>query len=283
MKKKIVLLLFLTNFIFGSDPITIDSLFKKQLGIRSITTLEYLSSGNADFYRTYPYINAYNNGKNYTDNRQLSFRQLFIYSLNENLDITFGGRFSFVSSDYVANDFSRQTANHWEFNSLSAGFIYATESFKGFIPQISFDIGALDRMTILNQRKNFYAKSASLQFALKNYSDPLISSFYIGGAYNQDLKFDAGKINFGNAVFAGFNGSIILSPKISLDLSFQQTYQEASTHNGEKYTQNYSIPTMSLGFTYSLDDNTAFSISGTGSGSSSAPSSIFSLSLWKKF
>jgi len=210
-------------------------------------------------------------------------RQSFLYSFNESLDLSFGGRASYVSSDYVANDLSRKTSDDWDLNSLSLGFIYTGSSFKNFIPQLSFDLSLFDRITMLNQKKNFFSKSASLQFAFKNYSDPLVSSLYIGVAYSGNLHFSAGKVNFGNAIFAGFNGSIILSPKVSLDLSFQQTYQEASKHNNNKYTQNYSIPTLSLGFTYSLDDDTALSISGTGSGSSSAPSSIFSLSLWKKF
>jgi len=36
VKKLIIILLYL-NFSFASDPITLDSLFKKQLGIRSIS------------------------------------------------------------------------------------------------------------------------------------------------------------------------------------------------------------------------------------------------------
>ncbi|MCX2682968.1 nucleoid-structuring protein H-NS [Campylobacter sp. MIT 21-1685] len=66
-------------------------------------------------------------------------------------------------------------------------------------------------------------------------------------------------------------------------MGFQQSFQEASKHNGTKYTQNYSIPTLSLGFTYSLTDRSALSISGASSSSSSAPNSVVSLSLWRKF
>lgn len=57
MKKILVLFIFLTCA-FGSDPISFDSLFKKQIGLRSITSLEYLSSGNADFYNSKPYVSV---------------------------------------------------------------------------------------------------------------------------------------------------------------------------------------------------------------------------------
>ena len=41
-------------FAFASDLITVDSLFKPQYGIRSITTLSLLTTGNANSYRLYP-------------------------------------------------------------------------------------------------------------------------------------------------------------------------------------------------------------------------------------
>ena len=70
MKKILVLFIFFTCA-FGSDPISFDSLFKKQIGLRSITSLEYLSSGNADFYNSKPYVSVFNDGKNCLDNKQI--------------------------------------------------------------------------------------------------------------------------------------------------------------------------------------------------------------------
>lgn len=98
--------------------------------------------------------------------------------------------------------------------------------------------------------------------SFKTYSDPIILSLYFGFGYNENLKFGENAVNFGNAYYAGFDGSIILSPKVSLDIGFQQSYQEASRYNGRAYTGNYSIPTISLGFSYSFDDDTAISLSG---------------------
>ncbi|TLD79718.1 nucleoid-structuring protein H-NS, partial [Helicobacter sp. MIT 11-5569] len=47
-----------TSIAFASDPITMDSLFKKQIGLRSITSISYLSSGNAYIYNMYPTLVA---------------------------------------------------------------------------------------------------------------------------------------------------------------------------------------------------------------------------------
>ena len=50
--KKIVWICLLSSLL-ASDTITIDSLYKKQYGLRSITTLSILSSGNANTYSLY--------------------------------------------------------------------------------------------------------------------------------------------------------------------------------------------------------------------------------------
>ncbi|MCX2682967.1 nucleoid-structuring protein H-NS [Campylobacter sp. MIT 21-1685] len=173
--KKIILLLLCTLHSFASDPITIDSLFKRQLGLRSISTLEYISSGNTDFYKTYPYVSAYNDGKNYTDNRQLSLRQTLVYSLHKSFDLSLSARGSYVSSDYRTVTGARATSDTLEFNSFNLGFIYTTSSIRDFIPQFSFDFSLFDRIKMLDEKKNFTAKSASLQFALKRYTDPLVA------------------------------------------------------------------------------------------------------------
>lgn len=48
--------------------------------------------------------------------------------------------------------------------------------------------------------KTFSFKSFSAQLALKNYSDPVVSSLYIGGVYNGKRNFDYGKLEYGNTL-----------------------------------------------------------------------------------
>lgn len=270
---------------FASDPISFDSLFKKQIGLRSITSIEYLSSGNADFYNSKPYVSVFNDGRTYLDNKQISLRQTLIYSLNQSFDLLLNAKASYIRSDIEEGFLSTiySTEQRANFDSVGVGGIFSFGSLGAFIPQISLNLSAFERVRFDGIIQNFYAKNASVQVSFKTYSDPLILSLYAGFGYNGNLKFKGNAVNFGNAYYAGFDGSIVLSPKVSLDIGFQQSYQEASTYNGKQYTGNYSIPTISLGFSYSFDDDTAISLSGTGSGSNSSPSSIFAISLWKKF
>ncbi|EJR3980992.1 hypothetical protein NX652_001429 [Campylobacter coli] len=60
MKKIYLVFMVLVNCVFASDELNIDSLFKKQIGLRSITSFSLLSTGNANSYSLYPNIT---NGK----------------------------------------------------------------------------------------------------------------------------------------------------------------------------------------------------------------------------
>ncbi|EDO9473339.1 hypothetical protein GU797_07750 [Campylobacter coli] len=60
MKKIFLTFMVLVNCVFASDELSIDSLFKKQIGLRSITSFSLLSTGNANSYSLYPNIT---NGK----------------------------------------------------------------------------------------------------------------------------------------------------------------------------------------------------------------------------
>ncbi|WP_233704082.1 hypothetical protein [Helicobacter mesocricetorum] len=170
------------------------------------------------------------------------------------------------------------------FDSLWVGGIYTGSSLWSiFVPQVTLQSGILQREKHFDERKSFIFKSFSAQFALRNYSDPIVSSVYIGGVYNADRKFNYGKLKYGNNINFGLDMSIVLSPKVSLDVGLQQRFQTASAFEGRKTSNSYSIPTFSLGATYSLNSDTAISVSGTAGGSSSAPDSVFTISFWKKF
>ena len=74
--------------------------------------------------------------------------------------------------------------------------------------------------------------------------------------------------------------SIILSPKVSLDIALDQRYQMESKTDGYKVSNSKSIPTMSLGATYVLTPKTSLSISGSAGGSLGGPESNFSFLVW---
>ncbi|EFU2380244.1 hypothetical protein L1T50_001965, partial [Campylobacter coli] len=56
MKKIFLAFMVLVNCVFASDELNIDSLFKKQIGLRSITSFSLLSTGNVNSYSLYPNI-----------------------------------------------------------------------------------------------------------------------------------------------------------------------------------------------------------------------------------
>lgn len=273
------------SFASASDPITMDSLFKKQIGLRSITSVSFLSSGNAYLYNMYPTLVAQPDTKTWTDTKQLSINQTFIYTLTPKFDLLVSGSGSYKQNEYMSYlDFSYHTERSFDFDSLWVGGIYTADTIaEMFVPQITLQGSVIQREEHFDETKNFALKSFSAQLAFKNYSDPVISSLYVGGVYNAERKFDYGKLEYGNSLYFGFDMSVILSPKISLDAGLEQRLQSGSRFEGRKTSNSYSIPTFSLGATYSLNADTALSVSGTAGGSSSAPDSVFTMSLWKKF
>lgn len=286
MFKKIFLSLgFLNAVSFASDPITMDSLFKKQIGLRSITSVSFLSSGNAYIYNIYPTLVVQPDTKMWTDTKQLSLNQTFIYTLAPKFDLLVSGSGSYKQNEYFSYlGFDYTTEKSFDFDSLWIGGIYTADTIAGmFVPQITLQGGVLQREEHFDETKNFTFQSFSAQLAFKNYSDPVISSLYVGGIYNRERIFNYGNLEYGNSLFFGFDMSVILSPKVSLDAGLEQRFQSSAKFEGRKTSNSYSIPTFSLGITYSLNAETALSVSGNAGGSSSAPDSVFTFSLWKKF
>ena len=216
MKKFIFILAVLSSCLFASDELNIDSLFKKQIGLRSITSLSLLSTGNPHSYYIYPNIGVNGDLNVWNDTKQLYLNQTFIYTLTPSFDLLVSGGGNYARQEYnniVSGAYtSKNTLN---FDSLWLGFIYTGESIADFVP---------------------------------------------GG----DL-------------------SIVLSPKITLDLGAEQRFQTEQKINGIKNSELRSIPTISGGSTYSINQDTAISVNASLGGSSTAPDAIFGINLWKKF
>ncbi len=272
-------LLFLTSTLLASDELNIDNLFKKQIGLRSITSFSLLSTGNANTYSLYPNISIGGDTTLWDDTKQLSLNQAFIYTLMPKFDILVSGSGSYTRKEYT--DTSNQ--NRIGFDNLWLGFIYTGKSIADFIPQITFQTAIIQRESSATEDKSFYLKSQSLQATLRGYSDPVVYSIYSGLGYNAKREFKIGKIDYGHSLYIGGDLSIILSPKITLDLGAEQRFQTKQKINGNQTSNIRSIPTFSVGSTYSLNATTAISVNANFGGSSAAPDAIFGLTLWKKF
>lgn len=284
MKKIIVTALLSACTVFSSDAITIDSLFKKQIGLRSVTKFSLLSSGNANSYMIYPNISQSSDPTVWNDTKELFLNQTFIYSLSSKLDIITSFEGSYARKEFTdvrTSEFKHENVS--SFNSLWIGATYTFDSIDELIPQVTLQTAVLKREQAAEETKNFYFQSHSLKASIKGYSDPAIYSLYVGYGHNNPRKFNFARVDFGDTYFFGGDLSIALSPKITLDIGAQQSFQTKQKIDAHTTSNLRSISTYSVGSTYSLGDNSAISFSVDLGGSSSAPDSLFGISLWKKF
>ena len=152
MKK--LLFLCCAGVLCASDLIGVDSLFKQQSGIRSITSLSLLSTGNPNSYRIYPNISV--EGADYVveDTKVLSLRQTLIYTLIKDLDIltSFGGNYR-REEVFDFNTFSYTGNNLFSFNSWWIGLMYSAPKVFDFVPQITVQTSIIEREKILDEKR----------------------------------------------------------------------------------------------------------------------------------
>lgn len=112
MKKIYLVFMVLVNCVFASDELNIDSLFKKQIGLRSITSFSLLSTGNANSYSLYPNITIGGDPTIWNDTKQVFLTQTFIYTITPKFDILISGGGSYARQEYTnffTNEYSRKT------------------------------------------------------------------------------------------------------------------------------------------------------------------------------
>ena len=214
MKK--LLFLCCAGVLCASDLIGVDSLFKQQSGIRSITSLSLLSTGNPNSYRIYPNISI--EGADYVveDTKVLSLRQTLIYTLIKDLDIltSFGGNYR-REEVFDFNTFSYTGNNLFSFNSWWIGLMYSAPKVFDFVPQITVQTSIIEREKILDEKKNFYVHSQSFKASLRSYSDPIVYSVYASFDHNKQRKFDGGRISC-----MAMESTLVLMPRSFLAPSF---------------------------------------------------------------
>ncbi|MDD3598079.1 hypothetical protein [Sulfuricurvum sp.] len=282
-KKYLLPLLGCVSFVFASDPVTLDSMFQNQQGLRSITTFQTLSSGNANTFATYPDLVAVDEGKYYQDVKIFSVTQTFLYDITQKFDALVSANGSIKRKEYYDFFDGYGHQNTTEFDSLWVGGTYSFDAIDDFKPYLTLQASLYQKEHYLDSTKNTYANSYSAKLAFRNYSDPVISTLYVGTMYNRAKEIAGYKVENGNVFSAGLDFSIILSPKIALDLGAEQRYQTETKIDGVAYSNAAAISTMTIGATYSMSSKNSLSISSSIGGSSKSPDSIFSVSLWHKF
>lgn len=276
-------LLLSSKYLIASDAITIDSIFKNSSGLRSITSLQFLASSGSKTFITYPALVSVNDGNILVDSKTTSLNETLLYSYNSKIDIILNANGSYENQQYVnSNGFANSDSTN--FNSLWMGFNYQLDAILGeFKPSIEFQIPIFEKYHYQNKTANNSLKAFSTKFSLRNYSDPLVSSFYISVLKNFEKNVGDIKVQYPDSYAIGLDMSLILNQRVSLNLNFAQRYQTPLKENSQKVNPSTTLPTMGFGATYSLNENNSFTISSSIGTSSNAPDSIVTASLWHKF
>lgn len=282
-RKYLLLLLGCAGIAFASDPVTLDSMFQNQQGLRSVTTFQTLSSGSSNSFNMYPDLVVVDDGKYYQDVKIFSVNQTFLYDITQNFDVLITASGSVKRKEYFDffNGYGHE--NSTDFDSLWIGGTYSFDTIGDFKPYLTVQASVYQKERYLDSTKNTYGNSYSAKLAFRNYSDPVISTLSIGAIYNGSKEIAGYNVNNGNAFSAGLDFSIILSPKIALDIGTEQRYQTETKIDGVAYSNAAIISTLSIGATYSVNPKNSLAVSGTMGGSSKSPDSILSVSLWHKF
>ena len=281
--KYILFLVFLCNTIYASNAITIDSIFKKNNGIRSISSLDIVTSNNTRSFSSYPSISSFDDGSNTTETRQTILNQTILYGYSSKVDLLFSSSFIYDRTTYAGENSSYSKNSH-SVDGLWFGFKYDFDSIsEQFKPSITLQTALYQNTTYQNKDARYNLKSFSLKYALKNYSDPLISN--ISFSTTQNLKRDVGnkEIKLPDTYNIGLNLSLILNPKVSLNFTFDNTYQTKMKEDDYIVNDSTILATMGFGVTYSLNEKNAFTFNSKIGTSANAPDSTISFSLWHKF
>jgi hypothetical protein len=273
----------LSQQLIASDAITIDSIFKHNNGLRSSTTLDFITSGSGRRFSTYPALIGIDDGSVLVDSKKAALNQTFLYALNEKTDLIVSANGSFGDLQYAdSNGFSNSTDTN--FDSLWLGINYQFDTlFAEFIPSITVQVPLFEKSFYQNSHSDDSLKAFSAKLSLKNYSDPLVSTFYISTTQNFERKIGTKDIKYPDSYSLGLDLSLILNPKASINFNFEQRYQSVLKENARETNPSTTLPTMGLGATYSINQTNSVTISSSVGNSSSSPDSVVSLSLWHKF
>ncbi len=206
-----------------------------------------------------------------------------MYDFTENFDAMITATGSIKRREYYDSFSGYGHEDSTDLDSLWVGGTYSFDAIDDFKPYLTLQAAIYQKERYLDSAKNTYANSYSAKLAFRNYSDPVISTLHVGAIYNVAKDIGGYKVNNGNSFSAGLDFSIILSPKIALDIGAEQRYQTETKIDEITYSNAATISTMTIGATYSMSSKNSLAVSSSIGGSSQSPDSILSISLWHKF
>lgn len=279
---KMIVLLFFFSTLQASNEITIDSLFQKEKGLRSITSVSFLSSGSPRTFNLYPQINSYDDGTIITQTKTLALNQTLLYAYTSKLD--FISNFSLETQKIDFLEESIKSKSDTEFSNFWIGAKYDFDKkIYDFKQSLTLQIALLENSHYQNHKEKSYLKSFNLRYANTAYLDPVVVTIYLETIQNFKKDIGIHTVEYPNIYTFGIDTNIILNPKISLSLNFQESYQSDMKEDSKKVNPSTILSQIGFGVNYNINSKNALIISTSTGTSSVAPDSRLSFSLWHKF
>lgn len=268
---------------YASDAITVDSIFKQNEGLRSITTINFISANNTRVFSSYPVTSSLDDGSSISETQKLSLNETLLYSYNPETDILISGNYSSDKTTYIGeNDTYHKTSNN--IDSLWIGLSYSLETiFEQFKPSLSFQTAVVQNNQYQSTESTESFKNFYLKYSMRNYSDPLISTISFSSTQNLKYTIAEKEINPSDSYSISLDISLILNPKISLNMGFNNTYQTSLRENSYVINDSTILSDMGFGVSYIINEKNSFTFNSQIGTSANTPNSITSFSLWHKF
>lgn len=255
------ILLIISSQIFASDVISIDSLFKKEKqDFRLITNVDIINSNGTRKFSSYPILLSYDDGTHITETQRMIFGQTLMYGLNQNLDLFLTYNILNNKINYVDfNSNSSKSNSDITFDSLYIGGNYNFDNllFDEFQQSITFQTALLQNINYQNEDKDYSLKDYNLKYAIKSFSDPLISILYLGTNQTLERNTNNRNIDLPDSYMMGFDLFLILNPNISLNLNTEHSYQTSMKEDSIKVNNSTILSTIGFGVTYNMSENNA--------------------------
>ncbi len=118
-----------------------------------------------------------------------------------------------------------------------------------------------------------------MKYAIKSFSDPLISILYLGTNQTLERNTNNRNIDLPDSYMMGFDLFLILNPNILLNLNTEHSYQTSMKEDSIKVNNSTILSTIGFGVTYNMSENNAFTINSSVGTSTNAPESRLTFSL----
>ncbi|MCV6608828.1 MAG: hypothetical protein OIF32_11495 [Campylobacterales bacterium] len=267
----------------ASDTITIDSLFKKSNGVRTVSEISILSNGGGANYINYSNPLAINDGTMPIQRKKLYLNETILYRLNNKSDLIFTLSAYDQNDEYIKEGGGYKSENRNSIESLFIGYLYQFEQRNGLKPEFSITLPFYQKLFFGGRSEVKSFRTLNSKLTLKQFIDPATLSYSLGYTKSFAFKIDTTDIEYPDSIFLGFDTNIILNPRLSLNFSTKQSFQNRQKINGLEVSPSSSLITFGFGTTYSLSSERSITTTMTSGVSADAPEGTMSVSVWQKF